>query len=504
MNKTTAIVFFGILVVGLVISGIFLANRFGEPVEVTDAGEADPIVETGDAPEETPKDDSPEPKPASDPQPDPEADPKPSGKKETGKQGDSDTKKPADSKKPADPEAVADEPSFSSPEAAMQALADKAGKGDYEAFLGLVGEDAVPESIRGRLKRRIEDPSYSLDEASPITELSKSADSVRWALNFTSGEGEEGEELYVDLDVSQEEAVDFAKLSFPLELASGTKKKKDTAPDGSKPSSPGDPDAKPAGKEKEKMEIDVEALEDADALTIAQTFSRAVVRRNFSVARQLADPETVTDERVAALMIAIEEGDFALEEKRPFVVTLSRDDITWVLTRVKSESMGSEFALELGRVADSWKVSGLTFSKVLSALADRGGGGDVAYSPIVEDPGGGDSLVLYFEFDDAEVTSRANRQLKIVADILEENSDRVIRINGHADALGTDAYNRTLSDRRAESIREALIALGVSPDQVITEAFGETKPRRPNFKPDGTDNPTGRSQNRRAEVYLDF
>jgi outer membrane protein OmpA-like peptidoglycan-associated protein len=44
----------------------------------------------------------------------------------------------------------------------------------------------------------------------------------------------------------------------------------------------------------------------------------------------------------------------------------------------------------------------------------------------------------------------------------------------------------------------------VKPEQVVTEAFGAAKPRKPNFLPDGSDNPSGRSQNRRAEVLLDF
>jgi outer membrane protein OmpA-like peptidoglycan-associated protein len=70
--------------------------------------------------------------------------------------------------------------------------------------------------------------------------------------------------------------------------------------------------------------------------------------------------------------------------------------------------------------------------------------------------------------------------------------------------LGSDNYNAKLSNQRADAIREALILMGVSSNQVVTEGFGESKPRRPNFNPDGSDNPTGRSENRRAEVYLDF
>ena len=91
-----------------------------------------------------------------------------------------------------------------------------------------------------------------------------------------------------------------------------------------------------------------------------------------------------------------------------------------------------------------------------------------------------------------------------MADILAQGEERVIRINGHADALGTDDYNIALSNKRAEAIRQILISMGVKPKQVVTEAFGAAKPRKPNFLPDGSDNPSGRSQNRRAEVLLEF
>ena len=49
-----------------------------------------------------------------------------------------------------------------------------------------------------------------------------------------------------------------------------------------------------------------------------------------------------------------------------------------------------------------------------------------------------------------------------------------------------------------------LAALGVSPEQVVTEGLGKSAPISPNQKADGTDDPEGRSRNRRAEIYLDF
>jgi OOP family OmpA-OmpF porin len=473
MNKTTASIFFGIILVGLVIS-FFSLRGCGEKVELTIAPLAtvppDPddeaTAEPAKAGTTTPAT-APEAKPAAPVTPAPATPDVPA--------------KPA----PAEPVASL----FKTPEAAMAALAEKIGAKDFAAFSELAGEGAIDGAIQSEVKTLIESPDLKLDPAKPHVEISKSAEGLRWAFNFVPANPTASatpRQLYTDLAVMPGEALDIAKVSLPFALTKAANPADAPAAPGAVPAAPA-----PAGQA-------------ADALTIAHAFSKAVIARDFATARELADPSTVTDERVAALMIAIEEGKFALKADRPLVVTLSRDDITWVLARVDSGSMASEFAVELGKIDQAWKVNGLTFSKVLSALSEAAGAGDVAYTPIVEDPSGGDSLVLYFEFDDAGLTPRTQRQLSIVADILKQGAERVIRINGHADALGSDDYNVNLSDRRAETIRQTLIGLGVKPEQVVTEAFGAAKPRKPNFLPDGSDNPSGRSQNRRAEVLLDF
>lgn len=468
MNKTTALIFFGILLVGISIS-LFTLKGCGDsgtlaeeksdskPARAIDEGTTPPEPSTAAAPPAAPSPATPDPAPAS----------------------------------PAKPEAPASPPvaGFKSPEAAMAALAEKIGQKDFEGFATLAGKDVIPDSIRAQVKELVENPDLKLDPAKPHVEISKSAEALRWAFNFVPASGDgAGKQLYTDLAQSDDETLEIAGVALPLQVAvrggdasAESPAAAPTAPGGGAPGAPA-----------------------PDALTVAHAFSKAIIQRDFATARELADPATVTDERVAALMIAVEEGDFALKEDRPLVVTLSREDITWVLARVQSESAASEFAVELGQIDQAWKVNGLTFSKVLSALSEAAGAGDVAYSPIVEDPSGGDSLVLYFEFDDSGLTPRTERQLAIVAEILNQGAERVIRINGHADALGSDNYNVTLSDRRAESIRQALIRNGVKPAQVVTEAFGAAKPRKPNFLPDGSDNPSGRSQNRRAEVLLDF
>jgi outer membrane protein OmpA-like peptidoglycan-associated protein len=458
MNKSTALIFFGIIVTGAVISYFTITSREEKPLDPTAVPES--LVKPT-APAE------PRPEPVVKPAPAPPAPPA-----------------SVEEKEPA-PVALG---VFNSPEEAMSALAAKIGEKSFDGFIAITGPEAVAESVRGEVKALIESPDLKLDTAKPFTEVSKSAEALRWSLNFIPAvDTAAPRQLYADLSTTAGKEIDITKISFPMEL---------TLPRNS--DAPADPSAP------EKAAVPMTPEQQSDALTVAHAFSKAVIQRDFNTARGLADTATVTDERVAALMIAVEEGKFALKEDRPLVVTLSRDDITWVLTRVQSEETDSEFALELGQVGDAWKVNGLTFSKVLSVLSEKAGAGDVAYSPIVEDPSGGDSLVLYFEFDDSGLTPRTSRQLEIVADILSQGAERVIRINGHADALGSDDYNIGLSDKRAESIRQTLIGLGVRPDQVITEAFGATKPRKPNFLPDGSDNPGGRSQNRRAEVLLDF
>ena len=458
MNKSTALIFFGIIVTGVVISYFTIANRKEKPLDPTAVpiGLAEPSKPVKPRTETVAK-------PV-------ESAPAPPG--------------PVEEKTPA----PAKTGIFKSPEAAMAALASKIGEKSFDGFIAITGPEAVAGSIRGEVKALIESPDLKLDSAKPFTEISKSAETLRWSLNFIPAvDTATPRQLYVDLTGAGEKEIDITRVSFPMEL---------TLPRSG--GAPGDPAAP------EKAVKPMTPEQRSDALTVAHAFSKAVIQRDFNTARGLSDTKTVTDERVAALMIALEEGKFALKEDRPLVVTLSRDDITWVLTRVQSDQTASEFALELGQIEDAWKVNGLTFSKVLSILSEKAGAGNVAYSPIVEDPSGGDSLVLYFEFDDSGLTPRTSRQLEIVADILNQGAERVIRINGHADALGSDAYNIALSDKRAESIRQTLIGLGVKPDQVITEAFGAAKPRKPNFLPDGSDNPGGRSQNRRAEVLLDF
>jgi outer membrane protein OmpA-like peptidoglycan-associated protein len=226
------------------------------------------------------------------------------------------------------------------------------------------------------------------------------------------------------------------------------------------------------------------------------------------VARAITDTELVTREKVAGLCILFEEGGYAVAPERAFSATAAGPDAAWVIVKVVSgrDNQPSDFGLELRRLpAGAWQVAGINFSKLLANYAASAGATDgVAYSPIVKNPGGGESLVVYFDFNEAGLVPRARRQLEIVANLLRDDPRRKLRLSGHADAIGSDTYNRRLSAARALAVKQALAGLGVAADQIVTEGLGTLRPLDPNTKPDGSDNPEGRSRNRRTEIYLDF
>jgi outer membrane protein OmpA-like peptidoglycan-associated protein len=109
---------------------------------------------------------------------------------------------------------------------------------------------------------------------------------------------------------------------------------------------------------------------------------------------------------------------------------------------------------------------------------------------------------VLFDFDRAELRPQAEGVLRDVARQLRERGARVaIRVEGHTDGLGTDAYNDSLSLRRAEAVRGWLAGPGGLPRGAIeAQGFGRRQPAAPNARPDGSDDPIGRQQNRRVEI----
>ncbi len=105
---------------------------------------------------------------------------------------------------------------------------------------------------------------------------------------------------------------------------------------------------------------------------------------------------------------------------------------------------------------------------------------------------------VHFAFNRYDLTPRARGILDSLVSILTELPAVTVVIEGHTDALGSEAYNMRLSLRRARSVRDYLIRQGISSSRLSVKGYGESRPVARNSNPDGSDNPRGRALNRRA------
>jgi outer membrane protein OmpA-like peptidoglycan-associated protein len=103
---------------------------------------------------------------------------------------------------------------------------------------------------------------------------------------------------------------------------------------------------------------------------------------------------------------------------------------------------------------------------------------------------------ILFDVNRATLKPGAEANVRRIAAILQQYPDRQIAVEGHTDATGSDAYNQTLSEDRAASVRSALVAGGVPEGQISSRGFGKTQPVATN------DTPAGRQQNRRVEIIV--
>ena len=109
---------------------------------------------------------------------------------------------------------------------------------------------------------------------------------------------------------------------------------------------------------------------------------------------------------------------------------------------------------------------------------------------------------VLFDFDKATLLPKAEDTLKKAAEFISQRAKGIVRIEGHTDAKGDDAYNKRLSERRAESVRKWFARNGLARLRFSSTGLGETRPVAPNTKPDGADDPEGRQKNRRVEIVI--
>jgi len=346
-------------------------------------------------------------------------------------------------------------------------------KGDIPAVSKLIGKEALDPRTLARLTQLAEDGALRLRRPGGVREVGELELNrlARWAL---------------ELD-EREAGRDRILFDFRLDNGKWLIEKMTLPP------APGEP-------------VPMAVL--PDSLGVADAFLQAVLRQDFEVALDFVDPEQVSEAKIAALCILFEEGQYRMRSSKPLRAMFKRDDTVGYLANVETTDgkKSAQFGLNLRqpRATANWLVYEINLDPLLADYSKRVAGGDLFYSPLVKNPAGGETLALYFGFDEDSMSPRTRRQLEIVASMLKSDLAKKITLSGHTDALGTAEYNDGLSSNRAKVVRDFLAEAGVSAQQIVTIAKGASQPRRPNVTESGEDNPEGRRANRRTEIYLDF
>jgi peptidoglycan-associated lipoprotein len=103
-------------------------------------------------------------------------------------------------------------------------------------------------------------------------------------------------------------------------------------------------------------------------------------------------------------------------------------------------------------------------------------------------------LVVYFDYDQADIRPEFNAQLQAHGQFLAGNANASLRLEGHADERGSREYNIGLGERRAQAVRRVLMLQGAQATQLTTVSYGEERPAQT-----GTDEESWRL-NRRVEL----
>jgi len=128
------------------------------------------------------------------------------------------------------------------------------------------------------------------------------------------------------------------------------------------------------------------------------------------------------------------------------------------------------------------------FEKSLVAKKESGIKGEVFESKLLKD--------IHFDFDKYDIRPQDTVILKENTEILKKYFKVKIQIEGHCDERGTNEYNLALGERRANSTKNYLVSLGISPDRISTISYGEEKPLDPGH------NEEAWGKNRRAHTVI--
>jgi len=161
---------------------------------------------------------------------------------------------------------------------------------------------------------------------------------------------------------------------------------------------------------------------------------------------------------------------------------------TATLFTVTACNRGNTLPDEAANGADSGLEDG-------AATSGDGAGGGIVESPLdAETRRLMEQLVVYFDYDQAEIRPEFTALLAAHGQYLAQNANVALRLEGHTDERGSREYNIGLGERRAQAVRRVLMLQGAAGTQLTTVSYGEERPAAT-----GSDDETWRL-NRRVEL----
>ena len=139
-----------------------------------------------------------------------------------------------------------------------------------------------------------------------------------------------------------------------------------------------------------------------------------------------------------------------------------------------------------------WLEVGIAIAALLSLLAVSCQQQDVMREELNKT--GFVALYINFETGKADIKPESQKIVDQVADILKSDDSLSLSIEGHTDNVGTAAFNKTLSENRAKSVMNAIVARGIDKSRLSARGWGQEKPVGDNKTEDG------RAMNRRVEI----
>ena len=103
---------------------------------------------------------------------------------------------------------------------------------------------------------------------------------------------------------------------------------------------------------------------------------------------------------------------------------------------------------------------------------------------------------VLFDTNRSQLKSGGMRNVQKLADFFNQYPQRKVMIEGFTDSIGSDSRNQELSDQRANSVRMALLGMGIGADRITSRGYGESYPVA------GNDTVAGRQLNRRVEIIV--